>query len=79
MPNKHVTIKQVAESAGVSIQTVSRVLNNRPEVSPETRQRVQEIISNLGYHPFAFARGLASQRTYTLGLVASDFSDYWFS
>lgn len=79
MANKHVTIQQVAESAGVSIQTVSRVLNNRPDVSPETRQRIQRIISDLGYQPFAIARGLASQRTYTLGLIASDFSDYWFS
>jgi len=79
MTNNHVTIKQVAESAGVSIQTVSRVLNNRPDVSPETRQRVQQIISDLRYHPFAIARGLASKRTYTLGLIASDFSDYWFS
>jgi LacI family transcriptional regulator len=79
MANKHVTIQQVAESAGVSIQTVSRVLNNRPDVSPQTRQRVQQIISDLGYQPFAIARGLASQRTYTLGLIASDFSDYWFS
>jgi LacI family transcriptional regulator len=79
MANKHVTIKQVAESAGVSIQTVSRVLNNRPDVSPETRQRVQQIISDLRYQPFAIARGLASNRTYTLGLIAADFSDYWFS
>jgi LacI family transcriptional regulator len=76
---KHITIKQVAESAGVSIQTVSRVLNNRPDVSSETRQRVQQIISDLGYQPFAIARGLASKRTFTLGLVAFDFSDYWFS
>jgi LacI family transcriptional regulator len=75
----HFTIKQVAEKAGVSIQTVSRVLNNRPDVSPETRQRVQQLIDELGYQPFASARGLASKRTYTLGLIASDFSDYWFS
>lgn len=76
---KHVTIKQVAEQAGVSIQTVSRVLNNRPDVSEETRQRIQNIIDQTGYQPFAIARGLASKRTYTLGLVAADFSDFWFS
>jgi LacI family transcriptional regulator len=75
----HTTIKQVAEKAGVSIQTVSRVLNNRPDVSPETRLRVQNVIKELAYQPFAIARSLASKRTYTLGLVASDFSDYWFS
>ncbi len=76
---KHATIKQVAEKAGVSIQTVSRVLNGRPDVSPETRQRVQQVMSELSYQPYAIARGLASRRTYTLGLIASDFSDYWFS
>ena len=76
---KHVTIQQVAKQAGVSIQTVSRVLNNRPDVSIETRQRIQAIIDQMGYQPFAIARGLASKRTYTLGLVAADFSDFWFS
>ena len=75
----HVTIKQVAEQAGVSIQTVSRVLNNRPDVSAETRQRIQAIIAQLEYQPYAVARSLASKRTYTLGLVTADFSDFWFS
>jgi LacI family transcriptional regulator len=77
--NKHITIKQVAEEAGVSIQTVSRVLNNRPDVSSETRQRVQEIIDNLSYQPYAIARGLVTKRTFTLGLISSDFTDYWFA
>ena len=76
---KHATIKDVAEQAGVSIQTVSRVLNNRPDVSAETRQRIQDIIDQISYQPFANARGFASKRTYTLGLVAADFSDFWFS
>ena len=76
---KHVTIKQVAEKAGVSIQTVSRVLNDRPDVSEETRRRIRNIIDQMGYQPFAIARGLASNRTYTLGLVTVDFSDRWFS
>jgi LacI family transcriptional regulator len=76
---KHTTIYDVAEQAGVSIQTVSRVLNSRPDVSVETRQRIQDIIDQMGYQPFSNARGLASKRTYTLGLVAADFSDFWFS
>jgi LacI family transcriptional regulator len=75
---RHITIKHVAEKSGVSIQTVSRVLNNRPDVSPETRKRVQEVIESLSYQPDAMARGLASKRTYTLGLIASDFTDDWF-
>ncbi len=65
------TIKEVASAAGVSTQTVSRVINNRPDVSPETRRRVQEIIDQLGYQPSALARSLIRQRSYTLGVVTA--------
>lgn len=74
-----VTISQVAREAGVSTQTVSRVINNRPDVSPETRRRVQEVITRLGYQPNAIARSLVSRRTRTLGLITADFSDYFFT
>ena len=57
--------------AGVSTQTVSRVINERPDVSPETRQRVQEVIKKLSYQPSALARSLISQRSYTLGVVTA--------
>lgn len=76
---KRLTIAEVAREAGVSSQTVSRVINNRPDVSPETRQRVKQIIDQLGYQPSAIARSLASQRTRTLGLITADFSDYFFT
>lgn len=76
---KYSTIQHIADLAGVSIQTVSRVINNRPDVSPSTRQRVMAIIEQTGYQPSATARGLASRRTYTLGLVTTDFSDFWFA
>jgi LacI family transcriptional regulator len=65
------TIKEVAFAAGVSTQTVSRVINNRPDVSPETRKRVQTIIDQLSYQPSALARSLISQRSYTLGVVTA--------
>ena len=65
------TIKEVASAAGVSTQTVSRVINERPDVSPETRKRVQEVIEELGYQPSALARSLISQRSYTLGVVTA--------
>lgn len=65
------TIKEVASVAGVSTQTVSRVINDRPDVSPETRKRVQEVIKELSYQPSALARSLISQRSYTLGVVTS--------
>jgi DNA-binding LacI/PurR family transcriptional regulator len=74
-----VNIRFVARKAGVSPQTVSRVLNNRPDVAAETRQRVQDVITQLGYRPSALARGLSSQRTRTLGLITADFSDYFFT
>ena len=63
------TIKEVASMAGVSTQTVSRVINERPDVSPETRKRVQEVIKDLAYQPSALARSLIRQRSYTLGVV----------
>jgi DNA-binding LacI/PurR family transcriptional regulator len=65
------TIKEVASVAGVSTQTVSRVINERPDVSPETRRRVQEVIKELSYQPSALARSLISQRTHTLGVVTA--------
>ena len=69
--NGRATIKEVASAAGVSTQTVSRVINDRPDVSPETRKRVQEIIDQLGYQPSALARSLIRQRSYTLGVVTA--------
>ena len=65
------TIKEVASVAGVSTQTVSRVINKRPDVSPETRERVQNVIEQLGYRPSALARSLIQQRSYTLGVVTA--------
>jgi DNA-binding LacI/PurR family transcriptional regulator len=68
---ERITIKQVANEAGVSTQTVSRVFNLRPDVSPETRQRVTEVIERLGYHPSALARSLIQRRSFTLGVVTA--------
>jgi LacI family transcriptional regulator len=65
------TIKDVAAAAGVSTQTVSRVLNDRPDVSPGTRKRVQSVINTLDYQPSALARSLVHQRSYTLGVVTA--------
>jgi LacI family transcriptional regulator len=67
--SRRVTIKQVAEQAGVSTQTVSRVLNHRPDVAPETRRRVQEIIDRLGYQASNIARSLVQGRSFTLGVL----------
>jgi LacI family transcriptional regulator len=66
---KRVTIKDVARTAGVSTQTVSRVMNNTSYVSAETRSHVEEVVAQLGYHPSTLARSLIQQRSYTLGVV----------
>ena len=65
-----VTLKDVAQAAGVSTQTVSRVINNRPDVAPETFTRVQQIIEEFGYAPNILARSLIRGRSHTLGVVA---------
>jgi LacI family transcriptional regulator len=68
--DKRPTIKQIAKAAGVSTQTVSRVLNDRPDVAADTLQRVRQIIKETGYAPNALARGLIQGRSHTLGVVA---------
>lgn len=70
-----VTIYDVAREAGVSMATVSRVVNNNPNVKPQTRKKVFEAIERLGYRPNAVARGLASKKTTTVGVVIPDISD----
>jgi len=66
---KRVTIKDVAQAAGVSTQTVSRVMNKFSYVSGETRQRVEAVVEQLGYYPSTLARSLIQRRSYTLGVV----------
>jgi LacI family transcriptional regulator len=76
---RRITISDVAKLAGVSYQTVSRVINNKPEVSPATRQRVLGVIEQTGYRPSGLARGLATSRTATIGMVVPDISNPFFS
>jgi LacI family transcriptional regulator len=78
MPQR-VTMVDVARQAGVSLMTVSRVVNNKEDVSPATRQRILEIIDELGYRPSGIARGLVTQRTGTIGLVVPDIDNPFFS
>ncbi len=66
---KKLTLDEVAERAGVSRTTASRVMNERPHVRPEVRARVLRIIEETGYQPHPVARSLASQRTHVLGIV----------
>lgn len=66
------TIYDVAGKAGVSLATVSRVLNNPDKVNEATREKVLQVIKELGYRPNAIARGLASRKSTTVGVVLAD-------
>ena len=65
------TIKDIAKMCNVSTQTVSRVMNKRPDVSIDTREAVEKAIAEMGYKPSALARSLVQQRSYTLGVVVA--------
>jgi len=71
---KKITIRDVAAAAGVSHQTVSRVLNDRPDVAKETRQHVLQVIKELEYQPSAIARSLTQRHSFTLGVVIAGLS-----
>ena len=64
-----VTIYQVAQAAGVSLATVSRVINKQGSVTPETRAKVEKTIKDLGYRPSGLAQALATNRTTNIGIV----------
>jgi LacI family transcriptional regulator len=70
-----VTIHDVAQAAGVSVSTVSRVLNNKVDVAPDTYQKIQCVIEKLGYTSSLAARSLRSRRTNVVGLVLFDIAD----
>jgi DNA-binding LacI/PurR family transcriptional regulator len=76
---RRVTIKDIASEAGVSPQTVSRAINNKDEIRPETRDRILRIADKLGYRPNSIARSLATRRTRNVGLVVPDVSNPFFS
>jgi LacI family transcriptional regulator len=78
-PRSRPTIREVAARAGVSHQTVSRVINGSERVNPDTRERVERAISELGYQPNAIARSMARGRTLTLACIAPNLTDYTFA
>lgn len=74
-----VTIADVAREAGVSLMTVSRVMNDKGDVSDDTRQRVLAVVERMDYRPSGIARSLVTQRTGTIGLVVPDISNPFFA
>ena len=74
-----VTIYDVAREAGVSMATVSRVVNGNKNVKENTRKKVLEVIDRLDYRPNAVARGLASKKTTTVGVVIPNIANAYFA
>lgn len=72
-------IKDIAKHLGVAVSTVSRAMNNHPDVSEETKQQVMEAIRAFNYRPNAIARGLIRKKTFTIGLMIPEISDPFFS
>ena len=79
MTTSRPTIRDVARQAGVSHQTVSRVINESADVLPETRALVEEAIKELGYRPSAIARSMARGQTHTLACISPNLTDYTFA
>lgn len=73
-----VTIDDVARLAGVSRQTVSRAINDKPEIDPQTRDRILRLAQELGYRPSRFARGMVRRDVLTLGLIIADVLNPFF-
>ena len=79
MDKQTITIYDVAREASVSMATVSRVVNGNPNVKPSTRKKVLEVIDRLDYRPNAVARGLASKKTTTVGVIIPDVTNLFFA
>ena len=79
MPNSHPTLRDFARLAGVSHQTVSRVINGSEDVLPETRANVEAAIKQLGYRPNSIARSMARGQTHTLACISPNLTDYTFA
>lgn len=75
---ENLTIKDIANECGVSISTVSRVLNDKPDVKKATRQKVFEVIEKENYRPNTIARSLVINQTFSLGLIIPDINNPFF-
>ncbi|GAA0805441.1 LacI family DNA-binding transcriptional regulator [Spirilliplanes yamanashiensis] len=75
----HIILRDVAQAAGVSMRTASRVLNNDPRVADATRRRVQDVIRDLGFVPDSAARSLRAGTDATIGLVVESVDDPFFA
>jgi DNA-binding LacI/PurR family transcriptional regulator len=72
-----VTIKEIAKLAGVSVSSVSRVINNKPGVNPTAREKIEKLLKEVDYKPNLTARGLVTGKTYTIGILVPRFVSYY--
>jgi LacI family transcriptional regulator len=79
MDRSKVTIGEIARLAGVSKTTVSRVLNDKPDVDPHTRQRILDLIDEYSFQPNAFAKAISLQKSSHIGLIIPHIAQYVFS
>ncbi len=79
VPRRRISIRDVARAAGVSTGTVSRVLNNHPDVSPHARERVQAAIARLGFRPSPVGRALSKRTIDAIGILIPDMADPVFA
>jgi len=77
--NPSISIREVAAAARVSVATISRVLNGKGPIHPDTRQRVLEVVADLGYVPHSGARSLSTRRTSSVGVILPDVYGEFFS
>lgn len=71
-----VTLKEIAQECGVSVATVSNILNGKPKVSEATRNRVMECVNRRGYQPNFFAQGMRKQKTKIIGIITEDINEF---
>ncbi|MCD6318142.1 LacI family DNA-binding transcriptional regulator [Candidatus Aerophobetes bacterium] len=75
----HTTLKDIGKEIGVSATTVSRALNDKPDISYETKQKIKEVAERLGYSPNALARSLKAKKTGSIGVLIADIADAFFA
>jgi LacI family transcriptional regulator len=71
-----VTLKEIAQMCNVSTSTISNILNGKPKVSEETRQKVLEVVKQTGYQPNYFAQGMRKQKTRIIGIIVEDLNEF---
>lgn len=77
--NKPTSLKDIAEAAGISISTVSRALNNHPDISLETRTNIKMLATSMDYHPNILAQSLVNKSTHSLGVIIPNLETTFFS